>query len=160
MKIHLFSRSPYPSNDFFCTSEYLASSRGNQITARYIFINQPYHNWIEKPDLKSPKPDVVLALNCGFIFYQEWDASLPSMIKYPNVPLIFTEYYEEDCKLDLQKLDSLVDDELEVILKPSINPFCSSLPARIPTGFAFRNFQRRNVVMSNDYICIVCSQSA
>ena len=51
----------------------------------------------------------MLALNCGFIFYKEWDRSLPSLIKYPNVPLIFTEYYEEDCKLDLQKLDSQVN---------------------------------------------------
>ena len=63
--------------------------------------------------LKQPlifrKPDLVLALNCGFIFYKEWDRSLPSLIKYPNVPLIFTEYYEEDCKLDLQKLDSQVN---------------------------------------------------
>ena len=39
------------------------------------------------------------------------------------------------------------------------NPFCSSLPARIPTGFAFRKFNRSNVVMSNDYICVVRSIS-
>ena len=97
----------------------------------------------------------MLALNCGFIFYNEWDRSLPSLIKYPDVPLIFTEYYEEDCKLDLQKLDSHVDDELEIVLEPSPNPFCSALPARIPTGFAFRNFHRRQIIMSNDFICII-----
>ena len=56
--------------------------------------------------------------------------------------------------------DSLVDDELEIVVKPSCNPFCSSLPARIPTGFAFRNFKRRSVVMSNDFICVVRAQSA
>ena len=49
---------------------------------------------------------MVLALNCGFVFYKEWDASLPSMVTFADVPLIFTEYYEEDCKLDLQKLGS------------------------------------------------------
>ena len=102
-------------------------------------------------------PDLVTAFNCGFIFYTSWDPSLPSMIKYADVPLVFTEYYHEDCGLNLQKVDSLVDDELQVVLEPARNPFCSSLPARIPTGFAFRKFKRSNVVMSNDFICIVKS---
>ena len=120
-----------------------------------------YHTFIDGDiGKKGPKPDLVLALNCGFIFYKEWDASMPSLIKYPDVPLVFTEYYEEDCHLDLQKLDSLVDDELQVVVRPSPNPFCSALPARIPTGFAFRNFKRRNVVMSNDFVCVVRSQAA
>ena len=56
--------------------------------------------------------------------------------------------------------DPLVDDELEVVVAPSTpNPFCGSLPARIPTGFAFRKFNRSNVVMSNDYVCVVRSLS-
>jgi hypothetical protein len=37
-------------------------------------------------------------------------------VRYVNVPLVFTEYYMEDCVVDLQKLDSLVDDELGSIL--------------------------------------------
>ena len=58
------------------------------------------------------------------------------------------------------KLSFSVDDELEVVMDPATpNPFCSSLPARIPTGFAFRKFNRSNVVMSNDYICVVRSIS-
>ena len=59
-----------------------------------------------------------------------------------------------------QSLDSLTDDELDVVVEPKSNPFCSLLPARIPTGFAFRNFKRKNVVMSNDFICVVKAQSA
>ena len=31
----------------------------------------------------------------------------------------------------------------------------SEYSIRIPTGFAFRQFKRRNVVMSNDFICVV-----
>ena len=42
----------------------------------------------------ASKPDLVAAFNCGFIFYQSWDSSIPSMIKYPDVPLVFTEYYQ------------------------------------------------------------------
>ncbi len=58
-------------------------------------------------------------------------------------------------RMNLEKVDSLVEEELEVCLAPSPNPFCSLLPARIPTGFAFRRFKRRSVVMSNDFICVV-----
>ena len=98
------------------------------------------------------------------------------MLDLVSVPLVFTEYYEEDCNLNLQKVnwifllkeranyhmsvlpdqvDSLCEYELDIVVPPSANPFCSSLPARIPTGFAFRRFNRRNVVMSNDFICVV-----
>jgi len=155
--------SPYPLSDFECASEHLKWARSDRVRPRYVFINRPYHEFVENKNAKQytdfRRPDLVLALNCGFIFYQQWDRSLPSLIKYANVPLIFTEYYEEDCKLDLQKLDSQVDDELEIIVEPSPNPYCSALPARIPTSFAFRNFNRRQIIMSNDFICIVQSQS-
>ena len=33
--------------------------------------------------------------------------SIPYLLKYPEVPLIFTEYYEEDSKYNLEKVDSL-----------------------------------------------------
>ena len=80
--------------------------------------------------------------------------------KKNKCPLIFTEYYAQDNRLNLEKIDSLVDEELEVIIDPeSENPFRSLLPARIPTGFAFRKFNRRNVVMSNDFVCVIVPAS-
>ena len=50
--------------------------------------------------------------------------------RFENVPLIFTEYYQQDCELNLEKVDSLVEPELTMMVEPSENPFCSSLPAR------------------------------
>ena len=75
--------------------------------------------------------------------------------RYSGVPLVFTEYYLEDLKLNLSKVQSQVDADLVVEIQPSVNPFSSSLPARIPTGFAFREFKRKNVVLSNDFICLI-----
>ena len=77
-----------------------------------MFVNAAYHDFVDSnPRKKSSrqnqelrKPDLVLALKCGFVFYKERDASLPSMVTFANVPLTLTEYYQEDCKLDLQKL--------------------------------------------------------
>ena len=147
-----------------CSTKHLKASKESGVALRYLFVPEVYHDFVDgKLNGYEPqilRPDLVLALNCGFIFYKGWEPSLPAMTKYPDVPLIFTEYYEEDCQLDLQKLDSVVDDELEIVVKPSANPFCSLLPARIPTGFAFRKFKRRNVVMSNDFICVVRAQRA
>lgn len=134
-------------------SEHLKKVRPD-LRIRYSFVHNTYDGYMAVCD---HKPDVVAALNCGFIFYSSWDPSIPAMIKYPDVPLVFTEYYLEDAVLNLQKVDSLVDDELTVVLEPTQNPFCSSLPARIPTGFAFRKFKRSSVVLSNDFICILKS---
>ena len=109
-------RSPYPLTDFCTASEHLRRTRGTNFLKsfpRYVFVNAAYHDFVDSNPRKKKsssqnqelrKPDLVLALNCGFVFYKEWDASLPSMVTFANVPLIFTEYYQEDCKLDLQKL--------------------------------------------------------
>ena len=80
---------------------------------RYVFVQDTYEGYVEKSSSKKPesctfiRPDIVAVLNCGFIFYSSWDKSIPYLLKYPEVPLIFTEYYEEDSKLNLQKVDSL-----------------------------------------------------
>lgn len=55
---------------------------------------------------------------------------LRCVFRFENVPLIFTEYYKMDCELNLEKVDSLVEPELTVMVEPGENPFCSSLPAR------------------------------
>ena len=39
------------------------------------------------------EPDLVAALNCGFIFYNSWDSSLDPMLRRSGAPLVFTEYY-------------------------------------------------------------------
>eukprot|EP00094_Tigriopus_californicus_P009383 TCALIF_09048-PA protein Name:"Protein of unknown function" AED:0.16 eAED:0.32 QI:0/0.57/0.37/1/0.85/0.75/8/0/553 len=85
-----------------------------------------YHDFVNSKAAKKAKvawPDAISALNCGFIFYQSWDASIPSMLRSPGVPLIFTEYYLQDCQLNLDKVDDLVEPELEVTLEPQENPF-------------------------------------
>ena len=81
---------------------------------RYVFVQDTYDGYAEsisnimsKGNDKFIKPDIVAVLNCGFIFYSSWDKSIPYLLKYPEVPLIFTEYYEEDSKYNLQKVDSL-----------------------------------------------------
>ena len=80
---------------------------------RYLFVQDTYDGYSKSANTKKPyncgfiRPDIVAVLNCGFIFYSSWDKSIPHLLEYPEVPLIFTEYYEEDCKLNLQKIDSL-----------------------------------------------------
>ncbi len=73
------------------------------------------------------------------------------------MPLVFTEYYEEDCTLNLDKVSALVGPRHDLVVKtaPTENRFASLLPARIPTGFAFCRFDRRAIVLSNDFVCIV-----
>jgi len=101
------------------------------------------------------EPDLVAALNCGFIFYKSWNSSLDCMIRPSGAPLVFTEYYKDDCQLNLEKLEENTKKKVSVVLKPTANPFCSRFAARIPAGFGLRKYNRKNVLMSNDFICIV-----
>ena len=101
------SRCNYPMTDFQCSSNHLQESKaaeGRDVRSRYVFVRQAYDKFVLEKASNIARPDLVLALNCGFIFYKEWDPSMPALIKYPDVPLVFTEYYEQDCQLDLQKL--------------------------------------------------------
>jgi len=101
------------------------------------------------------EPDLIAALNCGFIFYKSWDSSLDCMVRSSGAPLVFTEYYREDCQLNLEKLKQHCKKEVKVLKEVSFNPHCSRVAARIPTGFGMRKFKRKNVLMSNDFICVV-----
>ena len=107
-------RSPYPVSDFKCVTNELRELRPDIDDIRYVLIQDTYDGYVENNSNKTPKansnfirPDIVAVLNCGFIFYSSWDKSIPYLLKYPEVPLIFTEYYEEDSKYNLQKVDSL-----------------------------------------------------
>ncbi len=63
---------------------------------RYVFKRRSYQEACGEG--KVPRADLVVALNCGFVFYESWDASIPLMLSRPGVPLVFTEYYLEDCQ--------------------------------------------------------------
>ena len=107
-------RSPYPVSDFKCVTNQLRDLKPDIDDIRYVFIQDTYDGYVEKNSKTSNnkfiKPDAVAVLNCGFIFYSSWDKSIPYLLKYPEVPLIFTEYYEEDSKYNLHKVDSLGKD--------------------------------------------------
>ena len=101
-------------SDFNCVTNHLRDSRPDIDDIRYVFIQDTYDGYVGNNTNKMPKvncsfirPDIVAVLNCGFIFYSSWDKSIPYLLKYPEVPLIFTEYYEEDSRYNLQKVDSL-----------------------------------------------------
>lgn len=110
---------------------------------------------------KFLKPDLVVALDCGFKFYPTWVSAIPCMLKYENVPLIFTEFTLQDQKdnLDLvvrQGGGLSTDDEggdVEVVVTPRRNPYTSRRPVRCTdkTG----NYKGRPVIYTNDYICVV-----
>ena len=70
---------PYPVADFTYVTPALSEQRPD-LSIRYSFVKQTYHSYVNKRK-QFIKPDAVAALNCGFIFYQSWDASIPAMLK-------------------------------------------------------------------------------
>ena len=96
--------------------------------------------------MQYTEPDLVAALNCGFIFYTSWDSSLDPMLRRSGAPLVFTEYYlqvrpvatiwindtrfmllhpPQDCQLNLEKVRKNTKKAVTEILPPTENPFCS-----------------------------------
>ena len=75
---------PYPASDFEYESPQLSRSRPD-LKIRYSFVKPTYHEYAatagQKKKNKFVRPDCVAALNCGFIFYQSWDPSIPPMLK-------------------------------------------------------------------------------
>jgi len=129
------------------------SLRANNAVVSFSLVRSDYKQYSRSKLYQEP--DLVAALNCGFIFYKSWDSSLDSMLRISSAPLVFTEYYLQDCQLNLEKIIQNTKKKVKVILEPSANPFCSRYPARIPAGFGLRKYGRKNILMSNDVICIV-----
>ena len=46
-------RSPYPLSDFECASEHLKWARSDRVRPRYVFINRPYHEFVENKNAKQ-----------------------------------------------------------------------------------------------------------
>ena len=88
-----FSCSYAGENDFVCMSSALKKLRPDLIV-RYIFEQTDYHVFMTSSNCNSKRPDIVAALNCGFVFYKQWDASLPDMVSpWAHIAQIFLNPY-------------------------------------------------------------------
>ena len=67
---------------------------GPKCVVKFILVKDNYRGYSKSKTFLEP--DLVSALNCGFIFYQSWDASLDPMLRGSGAPLVFTEYYLQD----------------------------------------------------------------
>ena len=119
-----FSTS-YPSTNIGCVSQYLQKARPEFRDIRYVFVKDTYDSFLEKHEQGNStynefiSPDLITILNCGFIFYDSWNASIPHLFKFPNIPVIFTEYHEKDAESNLQKVKAL--GKVIILLNSSIS---------------------------------------
>ena len=88
----------------------------------------PYDEYARSPDYREP--DLVCALNCGFILYSSWAASIPLMVRDSGAPLVFTEYYDIDARANLDLVTQLC--EVKTLEEVRLNPFRSGLAQRSP----------------------------
>lgn len=95
------------------------------LVIKFLLVKADYRSYSKSKQFKEP--DLVAALNCGFIFYTSWDSSLDAMLRPSGAPLVFTEYYLQDCQLNLEKLRKNTKKKVDVIQEPTPNPFCSRL---------------------------------
>ena len=51
-----------------------------ETSIRYLFVETDYKAFMNTFECNVKRPDIVAALNCGFVFYSQWDPSLPDMV--------------------------------------------------------------------------------
>ena len=95
----------------------------SETAIKFVMVKADYRSYAKSKQFREP--DLVAALNCGFIFYTSWDSSLDPMLRPSGAPLVFTEYYQQDCQLNLEKLQKNTRKKLAIVTEPSANPFCS-----------------------------------
>ena len=127
MILYFYLSSSYSSTNIHCISEYLKRSRPDLKDIRYTFVQNTYDNFVESngqgknecEDLISP--DLIAILNCGFIFYDSWNQSIPYLFKFQNIPVIFTEYHRKDSESNLQKVEALGKNRIQSCHTPSLS---------------------------------------
>jgi splicing suppressor protein 51 len=119
----------------------------------YDFWEGLYHDFFKSKDYK--KPDLISAFNAGLYRLSDfegkdtWSPSIEAMLKEPDIPVVITEYTEQEMPLDLQRIQSIVD-SLEIIMSPARNPFASSKPS-----LNFFSDETVPVIFKNFYITIL-----
>ena len=112
----------------------------------------PYDEYARSPDYREP--DLVCALNCGFILYSSWAASIPLMIRDSGAPLVFTEYYDIDARANLDLVTQLC--EVKTVEEVKLNPFRSGLAQRSPrVMWGAASGGRAPVIADNNHLAVV-----
>ena len=102
------------------------------------------------------EPDIVCAFNCGFILYSSWAESIPHMVRKSGAPLVFTEYYMQDCQANLAMVQELI--QVKVMQEPTLNPFRSFMSERAPVAMWGREagkLGRGEVVSDNAHVVVL-----
>ena len=105
----------------------------------------------------SVLPHAVISFNSSLYENSEidmWDDTLGCVKGFPNTPFIFTSYTESEIKKDLNTLEDFAQAELDVLVPPQMNPFCSLRP--------YRDWESENnipVFYKNQYVSAVTFKS-
>ncbi|PSN41770.1 hypothetical protein C0J52_08859 [Blattella germanica] len=81
------------------------------------------------------RPDIIVAYNSGLHEFENsdndsWGPSIPYLIKHEHVPLILTSYTREEAEKDIQRVMTIKERKIKIILNCQENPFSSKRPYR------------------------------
>ena len=101
------------------------------------------------------EPDIVCAFNCGFILYSSWAESIPYMVRQSGAPLVFTEYYLQDCVANLAMVEEITP--VTVLHQPQVNQFRSLMSERSPVAMWGTEAGKlgRGKIVSDNHHCVV-----
>lgn len=106
-----------------------------------------YHDVVDELE----KPDIVVAFNSGIFAVPTWEKSIPSLLKYPGVPLILTDYTLSYTQQDVDIVKEISKQDIENIVIPQRNPFSCITPQR-------HDHKSFPIFYNNGYIAILKSK--
>ncbi|KAG5883228.1 hypothetical protein JTB14_011420 [Gonioctena quinquepunctata] len=126
------------------------SCKLREAKTRCTFHTQLYHNIVDMLE----KPDLVVVFNSGLHEFKDdpknnlWKDSIPSLLKYPGIPLILTAYTSDEIAEDIALLEKDISN-VKVISPPHRNPFSNMRP--------LKNFDSQNepVYYLNGHIAVL-----
>ena len=152
--VFIGDESPTPKDfpkEFTYKSKDLQAERPG-LEVRYFFEPPGFYQDYFQSN-RFVKPDLVVALDCGFKFYPAWIPAIRIVLEKIKCSLLFTEFNNPDQNDNLDLVRANCGNDVRVVLEPQPNPFCSRRPVRCSdkTG----NYEPFSVIYTNDYICAV-----
>lgn len=126
--------------------------RDNKKNLKVKVYKQLYHEVIDNVE----NPNLVMSFNSGLHEYEgqncdQWQRSIPVLIRNSRVPFVFTSYTEEEMLRDLQRIRDNFDTSIQILMCGK-NPYASPRPIR---DWCTENIP---VFYSSSYISIIRKQ--
>lgn len=130
-------------------------------TVKVIYKKMKYEEFVQQNREKNESPDLIVSLNCGFAEFENsannpWRGAIAVMLKFKNIPVVFTSYTKTEAIADMKVLRQVADVEncdFKIVCDGNLNLFRDHRPLR-----NFIGFKTDAIYYYNGYLSVVLTK--